>query len=129
MNAPGSENHTSLERSSSDIQIAGLLREDIQTAGDVCGRVVDLAVEASNTAFLSSFAAAHYLGLGDTTFLDQDLFFTADTVCAAVLREIQQLLDQELASLSSSYTIDLDAATAEDPSGTAPCSFPVYYSS
>lgn len=103
--------------------MAQSLWEDIQTGRDLCGRVVDLAVEVSNTALLSSFDAARYIGLDGLNFLYEEFFFTADTACNAVFREIQELLDGEVASQNSSSTIDLDAATGDDTSGTVLYSF------
>lgn len=102
------------------LQHGGLLTETVQTGGDFCGRVVDLATEAANTALISSFNAAQYIGLQSATLLYDEFALAADTACTVAFRGIQQLLNEDVASQNSSSTIDLTAAAAaEDSHGTA----------
>jgi hypothetical protein len=98
----------------------GLLREEAETGGNICGLVVDLAVEVANYIVLASFNAAKQLGLDSITLLGHHLLTTADSACTAAHRGVQQLLDAGMTSLQSSSTIDLSAAAAEHPSGTSP---------
>jgi hypothetical protein len=108
-----------------------LLREVVDTGGDICGLVVDLAVEVANYIVLASFNAAKQIGLDSITLLGHHLLTTADSACTAAHRGVQQLLDAGATSLQSSSTIDLSAAAAEHPSGTSPlhscfCSTPLF---
>jgi hypothetical protein len=98
----------------------GLLREEAETGGDICGLVVDLAVEVANYIVLASFNAAQQIGLDSITLLGNHLLTTADSACTAAHRGVQQLLDAGMTSLHSSSTIDLSAAAADHPSGTSP---------
>jgi hypothetical protein len=109
----------SSDKSSFAMQMGGLLRGEAEIGGDFCGLVVDLAVEVANNAALASFNAARSIGLQSATLLHQDIFLMADTACTAAYRGMQQLLDEEVLGLNSSFTIDLSAAAAaEEPSGT-----------
>ena len=91
--------------------------------------MVSLAVEAANTALLSSLTVSQRFGVMGVTFVEEDLFLTAETACTAVLQGIERLLDQEIVSMDSSKTIDLGAAAAAGgASGTlsaqSSCSLP-----
>jgi hypothetical protein len=101
------------------MQMQGLLRQDIGTGGDFCGRVVDLAVEVSNYVVLESFHAAEHIGLEAITLLYQDLILSADSACTVAHRGMQQLLAGEVASMDSSSTIDLSAAAASAAAAAA----------
>jgi hypothetical protein len=96
----------------------GLLRDEVETGGDICGVVVNLAVEVANYAVLASFNAAKQVGLEAITLIHHDLLFSADSACTVAHRGMQQLLEGEVSSLNSSSTIDLSAAAPEHPSGT-----------
>jgi hypothetical protein len=98
----------------------GLLREEAETGGDICGLVVDLAVEVANYIVLASFNAAKQIGLDSITLLGHHLLMSADSACTAAHRGVQQLLDAGVTSLDSSSTIDLSAASDEHPLGTSP---------
>jgi hypothetical protein len=102
------------------MQVEMLLREDIDTGSDFCGRVVKLAVKVSNDIVLASFNAVKRIGLEAITLLYHDFIISADSACTVAHRGMQQLLDGIVASKDSSYTIDLSAATAEHPSGAHP---------
>jgi hypothetical protein len=100
------------------MQMEGFLREDIETGGDFCGLVVDLAFEVDNNIVLASYNAAKQIGLEAITLLHQDLILSADSACTVALRGMQQLLEGKLASMDSSARIDLSAATSQHTSGT-----------
>jgi hypothetical protein len=102
------------------LQMEGLLREEVETGGDICGLVVDLAVEVANYIVLASFNAAKQIGLESITLLGNHLLTTADSACTVAHRGMQQLLDAGLSSVQSSSTIDLSAAAAEHASGMPP---------
>jgi hypothetical protein len=102
------------------MQMEGLLREEAETGGDICGLVVDLAVEVASYIMLASLNAAKQIGLESITLLGHQLLTTADSACAAAHRGVQQLLDVGVTSLHSSSTIDLSAAADEHPSGMSP---------
>jgi hypothetical protein len=97
-----------------------LLREVVDTGGDICGLVVDLAVEVANYIVLASFNAAKQIGLDSITLLGYHLLISADSACTAAHRGVQQLLDVGVTSLHSSSTIDLSAAADKHPSGMPP---------
>jgi hypothetical protein len=105
------------------MQMEGLLREEVETGGDICGLVVDLAVEVASYIMLASLNAAKQIGLESITLLGHHLLTTADSACTAAHRGVQQLLDVGLTSLHSSSTIDLSAAADGHPSGTTPPQF------
>lgn len=83
----------------------------------ICDRVVDVAVEATNTALLASFDAAQRIDVGSVFFLDEAFFVSADTACTATFQALQKSLDGEFTLQNSSSTIDLSAAAAEGSSG------------
>jgi hypothetical protein len=100
------------------MQAEMLLREEIEKGGDFCGHVVKLAVEVANNIVLASFNTVKRIGLEAITLLHHDLIISADSACTAAHQGMQQLLDGAAALKDSSSTIDLSAATAEQPSGT-----------
>jgi hypothetical protein len=102
------------------MQMEGLLMEDIATGGNLCGLVVDLAVESANYAVLASFTAAKQIGLESITLLHQDLVLAADSACTVAYRDMQQLLKGGAVSTDSPSTIDLSAAAAGHPFGMRP---------
>jgi hypothetical protein len=55
------------------IQMEALLREETRTTGELCGQVVDLAVEVASYVVLASFIAAKQIGLQSLTLLHRDL--------------------------------------------------------
>lgn len=100
------------------MQSIGLLSEALEVGGNYCKRVVDMAVEAANSAVFLSLDAAERLGQSLAVFLENDLMVAADTACNAAYRGMQALLEGEEAGLDSSDTLDLSAAASEDPKGT-----------
>lgn len=99
------------------VQALGLIEELASTGGDFCGQVIDNAVQAANDALLLLLHTTQYLNLETVVTLTGDLAATADTLCTIEHRSIEKILDGDAASQNSSDTIDLHAATAEDPSG------------
>jgi hypothetical protein len=98
--------------------VKSLLKDEVETGGDICGVVVNLAVQVANHAVLASFNAAMQIGLEAITLNHHDSLFSADSACTVGHRGLQQLLEGKVASLNSFSTIDLSAAVAEHPSGT-----------
>lgn len=100
------------------LQMEGLLIEAVETGGDFCGRVVNIAVEVANKLVLASVDATQYIGLDSVMWLDQDFLLAADTSCTVAFRGMQKLLDGSIALQNSSSTIDLTAAASDESSGT-----------
>lgn len=99
------------------MQGMGLLLESLDIGGGFCEHVVDLAIDAAHSAVFSTLAAAERMGLSAAAFVEQDVIDVADTACNAAFMGIQALLEGDRASQDSSSTIDLSAASADDPNG------------
>lgn len=91
------------------IQSLGQLSEALDFGSTFCQRVVDIAVEAANSAVLLSLNAAERLSLDTAAFLQNDLTLAADTSCTAAYRDMQTLLDREGPRQTSSSSADLGA--------------------
>ena len=93
--------------------MSSLLEGDIQTAEAFCSRVVDVAIQAADTAVLLSMHTAKVIGLdGFGNLVESGSLFAAaaDIACNIELRRAQMLLDDHVASQNSSSAVDYQAS-------------------
>lgn len=105
------------------MQMAGTLEDDITTGQDFCKSVIDIAVQAADTAMLLSLVASERLALDVAANLATGSLLTVDTGCNDELRTIQKLLDEHISQQNSSSTVALKAASTSDPDGERLCCY------